>query len=108
MTRNKHIALWTCPRSCSTLMARAFEQLDGCLIFDELLYAPYLLTHGFDHPHRQAIIESCETNYENVIQQLTGNLPNGVSFSFQKYIAKHALPQFSRDWLKSLHNFFFN
>ncbi len=43
MKTNKHIALWTCPRSRSTLMTRAFEELEGCLIFDEPLYAPYLL-----------------------------------------------------------------
>lgn len=106
MTTNKHIALWTCPRSRSTLMTRAFEQLEGCVIFDEPFYAPYLLKQGFDHPHRQEIIESHEKNYEKVIQQLTGNLPNRTSFSFQKHIAKHALPEFSRDWLKSLDNFF--
>ncbi|NEQ79446.1 MAG: hypothetical protein F6K26_04050 [Moorea sp. SIO2I5] len=106
MTTNKHIALWTCPRSRSTLITRAFEQLDGCLVFDEPFYAPYLLKHGFNHPHRQEIIESSESNYEKVIQQITGSLPNNASFSFQKHIAKHALPEFSRDWLKSLHNVF--
>ena len=106
MKKTKHLALWTCPRSRSTLMARAFRQLDGCVVFDEPLYGPYLLKYGFDHPHRQEILDSCETNYEQVIQKITGDLPDGQSFSFQKHISKHALPEFGRDWLKSLHNFF--
>ena len=106
MTKNKHIALWTCPRSRSTLMTRAFEQLDGCTVFDEPFYSPYLLKQGFDHPHRQEIIANCETNYQKVVQKITGDLPNGASFSFQKHISKHALSEFGRDWLKSLHNFF--
>ncbi|MGD1911489.1 MAG: hypothetical protein ACFB2X_11700 [Rivularia sp. (in: cyanobacteria)] len=106
LTKNKHIALWTCPRSRSTLITRAFEQLDGCIVFDEPLYGAYLLTHGFDHPHRQEMMDYCESNYQKVIQKITGDLPNGGSFSFQKHISKHALPEFGQNWLKSLHNFF--
>lgn len=65
-----------------------------------------MLKSGFDHPHRQEIIDAYETNYERVIQKITGDLPNGASFSFQKQICKHVLPEFGRDWLQSLHNFF--
>lgn len=106
LTKNKNIAVWTCPRSRSTLMTRAFEQLDGCTIFDEPFYGPYLLTQGFDHPHRQEILDSCETDYKKIVKRITGNLHNGSSFSFQKHIVKHALPEFGRDWLKSLDHFF--
>ncbi len=106
MTANKHIALWTCPRSRSTLMTRAFEQLDGCVIFDEPLYGSYLLSHGLDHPHRDECLEALETDYRKVIQKITGGLPEGVSFSFQKHISKHLLPDFGVDFLKHLHSFF--
>ena len=106
MIGNKHIALWTCPRSRSTLMARAFEQLDGCLIFDEPLYSPYLLKSGFDHPHRKEIMEVYETDYVKVISKITGDLPLGYSFSFQKHIAKHVLPEFGTEWLKHFYHIF--
>ena len=86
MTANKHIAMWTCARSRSTLMTRAFQELDGCVVFDEPFYPPYLTTQGFDHPHRLEIIERYETNYEKVISKITGNLPQGYSFSFQKHM----------------------
>lgn len=106
MTTNKHIAMWSCPRSRSTLITRSFEQLDGCIIFDEPLYAPYLLNHAFDHPEREAVIAHRETDYQKVIQQITSDLPEGVSFSFQKHMAKHLMPDDERNWLKSLNNFF--
>ena len=102
----KHIAMWTCARSRSTLVTRAFQQQDGCLVFDEPLYPPYLLTQGFDHPHRLEIIERYETNYERVIQKITGNLPQEYTFSFQKHTANN-LPQ-NREllWLTAFQNFF--
>lgn len=102
----KHIALWTCPRSRSTLMTRAFEQLDGCVIFDEPLYGAYLLTHGLEHPNREECLEALETDYRKVVQKITGDLPEGASFSFQKHISKHLLPHYEEDLLKHLHSFF--
>lgn len=106
MFTNKHIAMWTCPRSRSTLITRSFEQLEGCLIFDEPLYAPYLLNHAFDHPEREAVIARRETDYYQVIEQITSNLPEGVAFSFQKQMAKHLRPDDQKKWLKELNNFF--
>jgi hypothetical protein len=103
---NKHIAMWSCPRSRSTLITRSFEQLDGCMIFDEPLYAPYLLKHAFDHPEREAVMAHRETDPQKVIQKITSDLPEGMSFSFQKQMAKHLLPDYDLSWIKSLTNFF--
>ncbi len=106
MKNKTHIALWSHPRSRSTLLTRAFEQLEECLIFDEPFYGAYLLTHGFHHPHRQEIMSLCETDYKKVIEKTTGDLPQGFDFSFQKHLAKNVLPHFGRDWLKHLTSFF--
>lgn len=102
----KHIAMWCCPRSRSTAIARAFEQRRDCIVIDEPFYGPFLLTHGKDYPHRQETIESRETDYKKVIQQITGFLPDGISFSFQKHIARQAIPEFGSDWLSALNHFF--
>ncbi len=105
----QHIAMWSCPRSCSTVIARAFEQLPGCLLFDEPFYAPYLRTHGFNHPQRQEILDledNIESDYRNVIKNLSGPLPEGFTFSFQKHISKHLLPEFKGDWIYTIDNFF--
>ena len=103
---SRHIAMWSCPRSCSTVITRAFEQLPGCFVFDEPFYAPYLLTNGLNHPHREEIFNNVESDYRAIIPQITGELPNGAKFSFQKQMAKHVLPEFKGDWLYSLENFF--
>ncbi len=106
MNNNKHIAFWSCPRSCSTLLTRSFEQRKDCIVFDEPLYGPYLLSHGLDHPFREEIMRYRETDYRKVIKNMTGDLPEGVEFSYQKHIAKAVLPQYGLDWLDKLHNVF--
>ena len=106
MGKTKHIAMWTCARSRSTLMTRAFQQLEGCVIFDEPLYPPYLATQEVDHPHRSEIVEYYDTDYQNVIRTITGNLPPGASFSFQKHTANNLPPNYDLEWLMNLENFF--
>jgi lysophospholipase L1-like esterase len=106
MAANKHIAMWTCARSRSTLVMRAFQQLDGSMIFDEPFYPPYLLTQGFEHPHRLEIVERYETNYEKVIQKITGDLPQEIYFSFQKHTANNLPKNLDWYWLRLLRNFF--
>ena len=98
--------MWTCARSRSTLMTRAFQELDGCAIFDEPFYPPYLATQGFDHPHRLEIIERYETNYEKVIAKITGNLPQGASFSFQKHTANNLPKNLDLQWIACFDNLF--
>lgn len=102
----RHIAMWSCPRSTSTVITRAFEQLEGCLVIDEPFYSPYLLNHGFNHPQRQEILDNVESDFHSVIKNITGDLPSGYQFSFQKHMSKHLLPEFQGDWLYSLDNFF--
>lgn len=102
----KHIALWACPRSCSSLIGRSFDQRKDCVIYEEPFYPPYLLTHGLDHPMRDELITYRETDYKKIIQQITGELKNGYAFSFQKHIAKNVLPEYGLDWLAELKNFF--
>lgn len=106
--KNKHIAMWSCPRSRTTAITRAFEQLDGCAVFDTPFFGAYLRfaetrVDQFDRPEIDA---AWEADPEKVITQMTGDLPEGASFSFQRHISRTVLPQFGRDWLKSLNNFF--
>lgn len=102
----KHIAMWSCPRSRSTLVSRSFGQLDGCMVYDEPFYASYLVNEGFDHPQRNAVMACRETDYDRVTSQLMGDLLSGVSFSFQKHIAKHIQTDKSQKWLEYCRHFF--
>jgi len=109
MKTNKHIAMWAGPRSRSTVIARAFEQLDGCVVYDEPLLGSYMLLRNNpwgEHIVLEKIINNCETDYKEVIKKLTGDLPDGKCFSFQKISTDEYLPEFGIDWVKKLTNFF--
>ncbi len=104
---SRQIAMWNCPRSRSTVITRAFEQLEGCTIFDTPLYGAYLLATGNASPeHRHPRVEAdWEQDYTKVIAAMTRELPEG-RYVFQRHISRTVLPAFGRDWLASLTNFF--
>ncbi|NER52948.1 MAG: hypothetical protein F6J92_41190, partial [Symploca sp. SIO1A3] len=107
----KHIAMWSCPRTRSTAITRAFEQIDDCLIYDEPLHHFYIF-NGVnyyddisDYPS-DFLAKYPNTNYSSIIEKLTGDLPEGKSFSFQKHLSLHLLPEFDKSWLSKVKNFF--
>lgn len=106
--KSKHIAMWSCARSRTTAMTRAFEQLEGCVIFDTPFYGAYALSadNPVDRLFSQEVAAAWEKDYKKVISQMTGDLPEGASFSFQRHTTRTILPHFGREWLKSLNNFF--
>lgn len=108
--------MWACPRSRSTVIARAFENLDGCIVYDEPLEAPnvFMTTYTISNSRtlaeedlKQLILQNnVETDLKKVIEQLTGDLPDGKLFSFQKMITGDYRSEFGIDWAKKLTNFF--
>ncbi|NEQ64930.1 MAG: sulfotransferase domain-containing protein [Symploca sp. SIO2D2] len=108
--KTKHIAMWTCPRSRSTAITRAFEQIDDCIIYDEPLhhffcfntanYYDYINSFPSDY-----LLRYPDANYSSVIEKITGNLPEIKSFSFQKHMSYHLLPGFDKSWLSKVKNF---
>ncbi|MCP2728270.1 sulfotransferase-like domain-containing protein [Limnofasciculus baicalensis] len=116
MKTNKHIAMWACPRSRSTVITRAFENLDGCIVYDEPLEAPNVLMTTYTMSNSRTLAEqdlkqlilqnNVETDLKKVIEKLTGNLPDGKLFSFQKMITGDYRSEFGIDWAKKLTNFF--
>lgn len=116
MKTNKHIAMWACPRSRSSVITRAIENLDGCIVYDEPLFAPnvFMTTYTSSNSHtlheeflKQLIVQNnMETDLKKVIEKMTGNLPDGKLFSFQKMITGDYRSEFGIDWAKKLTNFF--
>jgi hypothetical protein len=51
-----NIALWSRPRSRSTVLACSFEQRSDCLVVDEPFYPACLTRAGQNHPNRDAIL----------------------------------------------------
>lgn len=116
MKTNKHIAMWACPRSRSTVITRGFENLDGCIVYDEPLFAPSVFMKTYTNINSRTLEEenlkqllasnNFEPDIKKVIEKITGNLPDGKLFSFQKMITGDYRSEFGIDWVKKLTNFF--
>lgn len=101
------VAMWSGPRNISTAMMRAWENRGDCAVSDEPLYAAYLAATGLDHPGREDIITSGDTDFDRVAQALsTGLSPGGQPLWYQKHMTHHLLPGKGTAWVHALANVF--
>jgi hypothetical protein len=98
------IAMWSGPRNISTALMRAWENREDCTVTDEPLYAAYLMETGLDHPGRDAVITEGETDWQKVVETLTGPVPGGKPIWYQKHMSHHLLPEWDREWMHAMHN----
>jgi len=99
------ICLWSSPRNISTAMMYSFAQRPDSIVFDEPLYAHYLRVTGIDHPGKEEIMLSQETNGDKVVQQLMlGSFNKPVAFFKQM---THHLVQLDEDFLSQMKNILF-
>ena len=106
MIAGSRIAMWSGPRNISTAMMRAWENRPDTWVCDEPLYAHYLLKTGLDHPGRDDVIASQETDWRHVVASLTGPIPAGKSVFYQKHMAHHFLAEIDHGWLDLVINCF--
>ncbi len=106
MSNARRIAMWSGPRNISTAMMRSWGNRQDTVVCDEPLYALYLLVTGLDHPGREEVIASQETDWRNVVKMLTGPVPGGKAIHYQKHMTHHLLPELDREWLTGLSNAF--
>ncbi|HMB69328.1 MAG TPA: HAD family hydrolase [bacterium] len=101
------IAMWSGPRNISTAMMRSFENRPDTVVWDEPLYAWFLTRTGIDHPMRQEVTASHETNLDVVTRRAAHeSLPAGKTVFYQKHMTHHLLPEAPRDWIDGLTNCF--
>jgi hypothetical protein len=100
------IAMWSGPRNISTAMMYAFGNRPDCFAWDEPFYAFSLLTHGNDHPMRDEIIASNESDWDNLVASCLKPPPEGKRVFYQKHMTHHMLKGFDRAWLLPLTNAF--
>jgi hypothetical protein len=98
------IAMWSGPRNISTAMMRAWENRSDTVVVDEPFYAHFLQVTGLDHPLREEIIDSGETDWRTVVQRLTVKPDSGIFY--QKHITTHWFEHFSSQWLDELDHVF--
>ncbi|HET7431096.1 MAG TPA: HAD family hydrolase [Nocardioides sp.] len=101
------LACWSGPRTISTAMMRAWENRPDTEVVDEPLYAWYLARTGLDHPGRDLVVSTGETDWRRVVESLTAPWPDGPVLQYQKHMAQHLVPDLPREWIGSLRNVLF-
>jgi Sulfotransferase domain len=106
MNEQVRIAMWSGPRNTSTAMMRAWGNRSDTAVTDEPFYGYYLKQTGADHPGAAEVIAAMETDWQKIVAELTGSVPDGEKISYQKQMTHHLLPEVSRDWLMQMTNCF--
>src|SRR3954471_15051104 len=83
---------------------RAWENRPDAEVVDEPLYAWYLAHTGLDHPGRELVVSTGDTDWRRVVDSLARSWPYGPTLQYQKHMAQHLLPELPRDWIGSLRN----
>ena len=98
---NKRICLWSCPRNVSTALMYSFAQRGDTKVFDEPLYAHYLLQSRVKHPAREQVLKSQENDGNKVVNNII--LKEHASISFHKLMT-HFLINIDTDFLARVSN----
>lgn len=83
-------------------MMRSWGNRADTFVCDEPLYAHYLKQTGIDHPGREEVISSHQTDWRKVVEWLAGPIPEGKAVFYQKHMSHHLLPNIERGWLDQL------
>ena len=103
---NKKIAMWSGPRNISTALMRSFVNRSDTVVLDEPFYAHYLYVTGINHPGKNEILAKQKTNWEEIVYNITGSVPENKSIWYQKHMAQHNLPGNDLSWTKQMTNCF--
>src|SRR5881394_3745310 len=100
------IAMWSGPRNISTAMMRSWGNRADTFVVDEPFYPYYLQATRREDPGRDQVIAQGETDWQKVVAQLTGPVPDGRPIYYQKQMTHHLLPEIDRGWLSQVTNCF--
>jgi len=98
--------MWSGPRNISTAMMRSFENRDDTFVIDEPFYAYYLSKTGFNHPGRKHVLESQSTKWEDIVDLITGDIPDKKKIWYQKHMVHHIVDDTNIGWVNFFNNFF--
>ena len=80
------IAMWSGPRNLSTAMMRSFGSRADTFVTDEPFYGCFLTQTGLDHPMREEVIASMDCDWRSVMNDLSGEPPDGSPIWYQKHM----------------------
>jgi hypothetical protein len=99
------LAMWSGPRNISTAMMYAFGNRSDCQAVDEPFYGFALKTSGVDHPMRDDVIASMQTDWDQVVASCLEPSPT-KPLVYQKHMTHHMLEGFDRAFVTRLTNAF--
>ena len=103
--KTKRIAMWSGPRNLSTALMRSFASRRDCSVIDEPFYSAYLKATGIDHPMRDQILAS----YNSDSLEISENCFRGkidTTIQYQKHMTHHMIPSFDRSFVHKVSNAF--
>ncbi len=101
----KRIAMWSGPRNLSTALMRSFSSRTDCTVVDEPFYAAYLKATGLNHPMKDAILRTYNTDPHEVADGCTKRYVS-TKIEYQKHMTHHMLETFDRSFVYKLSNAF--
>jgi len=78
--------MWSGPRNLSTAMMRSFGSRADTFVIDEPFYGAFLKATGLDHPMREEVIASMDSDWRSVMDTLSGETPDGSPIWYQKHM----------------------
>lgn len=88
MSDTLRICLWSGPRNVSTALMYSFAQRPDTRVVDEPLYAHYLRVSGVEHPGREEVLATMESDGEKVVRAVVLG-PCDRAVLFMKQMAHH-------------------
>tara|TARA_X000001036_G_C20683340_1_gene806656 strand:+ start:824 stop:1537 length:714 start_codon:yes stop_codon:yes gene_type:complete len=98
------IACWSGPRNISTALMRSWSSRNDTFVSDEPFYGYYLKETGLNHPMKREIINSCSTDYHQIINTISSKIPNNKTIWYQKHMSHHIIDIKSLSWIKNFKN----
>ena len=98
------IACWSGPRNISTALMRSWSSRRDTYVTDEPFYAYYLKETKLKHPMHNEIIKKYSSNYNEIVNYLTNEIPQKKKIWYQKHMSHHILNLEKIDWIKNCEN----
>jgi len=98
------IAMWSGPRNLSTAMMYAFGARPDFAVWDEPFYAAFLQATDIDHPMRDDVLATGETDPAEVAGACAGSIPGNKPHFYMKHMPHHMVDGFPLDWAKDCVN----
>lgn len=98
------IACWSGPRNISTALMRSWSSRKDTFVIDEPFYAYYLKETQENHPMKEQIIKHYSSDYDEIVNRLTHEIPNQKNIWYQKHMAHHLIDLSDINWVKKCQN----